>query len=430
VTIWDLLIREILHRKLNFALGVLSVMVASGSLVGAVTLLRIHDIRTNQLLEQKQAELARQMAQLQDDTRKAMLKLGFNVVILPKDQNLSDWYAEDYASKYMPEEYVDRLAKSGAVTVRHLLPSLQQKIEWPERKRKIILIGARGEVPELHKNPVQPLVQPVPQGTISLGYELHRSMDIKVGDKVELMGRSFAVHACHKERGDKDDITAWIYLAEAQELLNKPGLINAILALECLCVGEEGLPLIRKEIATILDDKIQVIERGSEVIARAEARIKVEEQARASIQQEKDARENLRAVRERFASILTPVVVTACAIWIAVLGFTNVRARRGEIGILRALGVCSRRILVMFLSRHVLVGALGGALGFAAGVLAAVYFTAAREGTQIRVIDTGLPWAGLLVLSVAGAAALAVIAGWIPTVVAARQDPAEVLREE
>lgn len=430
MTIWDLLIREILHRKLNFALGVLSVMVASGSLVGAVTLLRIHDIRTNQLLEQKQAELARQMAQLQDDTRKAMLKLGFNVVILPKDQNLSDWYAEDYASKYMPEEYVDRLAKSGAVTVRHLLPSLQQKIEWPERKRKIILIGARGEVPELHKNPVQPLVQPVPQGTISLGYELHRSMDIKVGDKVELMGRSFAVHACHKERGDKDDITAWIYLAEAQELLNKPGLINAILALECLCVGEEGLPLIRKEIATILDDKIQVIERGSEVIARAEARIKVEEQARASIQQEKDARENLRAVRERFASILTPVVVTACAIWIAVLGFTNVRARRGEIGILRALGVCSRRILVMFLSRHVLVGALGGALGFAAGVLAAVYFTAAREGTQIRVIDTGLPWAGLLVLSVAGAAALAVIAGWIPTVVAARQDPAEVLREE
>jgi ABC-type lipoprotein release transport system permease subunit len=430
VTIWDLLIREILHRKLNFALGVLSVMVASGSLVGAVTLLRIHDVRTNQLLEQKQAELARQMAQLQDDTRKAMLNLGFNVVILPKDQNLSDWYAEDYASKYMPEEYVDRLAKSGAVTVRHLLPSLQQKIEWPERKRKIILVGARGEVPELHKNPVQPLVQPVPQGTISLGYELHRSMDIKVGDKVELMGRPFTVHACHKERGDKDDITAWIYLAEAQQLLNKPGLINAILALECLCVGEEGLPLIRKEIATILDDKIQVIERGSEVIARAEARIKVEEQARASIQQEKDARENLRAVREQFASILTPVVVTACAIWIAVLGFTNVRARRVEIGILRALGVCSRRILVMFLSRHVLVGALGGALGFAAGVLAAVHFAAAREGAQIRVIDTGLPWAGLLLLSVAGAAALAVIAGWIPTVVAARQDPAEVLREE
>jgi len=426
MTIWNLLIREILHRKLNFMLAVLSVMVASGSLIGSVTLLRINDIQTGKLLVQKQAELEQRMAQLQDDTRKAMLKLGFNIVILPKDQNLSDWYVDDYASKYMPEDYADRLANSGVVTVRHLLPSLQQKIDWPERKRKIILIGARGEVPELHKSPVMPLVQPVPPGTISLGYELHRSLGIKVGETVELMGRRFKVHACHKERGNKDDITAWIYLPEAQELLDKPGLINAILALECLCIGEEGLPLIRKEIEAKLPNT-QVIERGSEAIARAEARMKVEEQARTAIEKEKNAREDLRAVRERLASILTPVVVTACAVWIAILGFTNVRARREEIGILRAIGVRSRHVMVMFVSRHVLLGVLGGTMGFVAGVLAAVYFSAAHEGTQIRMTDMDLSWAGLLLVSVGGATALAVVAGWIPTIMAARQDPADVL---
>jgi ABC-type lipoprotein release transport system permease subunit len=429
VTIWNLLIREILHRKLNFALAVLSVMVASGSLIGSVTLLRIHDIHTGKLLERKQAELEQRMAQLKDDTRKAMLKLGFNVVILPKDQNLSDWYADDFASKYMPEDYVNKLANSRIVTVRHFLPSLQQKIVWREYKRTIILVGARGEVPNLHKNPVKPLVQPVPPGTISLGYELHRSLGIKVGDTVELMGRKFTVHDCHKERGNKDDITAWIYLAEAQELLDKPGQINAILALECLCVGEEGLPIIRKEIASILPGT-QVIERGSEVIARAEARTKVEEQARVAIEKEIIAREDLRAVRERLASILTPVVVTACAVWIVILGFTNVRARREEIGILRAIGVRSREIMVMFVSRHILLGVLGGALGFVTGLLAAVYFSAAREGTQIRMTDMDLSWAGLILASVGGAAALAVIAGWIPTIVAARQDPADVLRND
>ena len=429
MTIWNLLIREILHRKMNFALAVLSVMVASGSLIGSVTLLRIHDIHTGRLLEQKQAELERRMARLKDDTRKAMLKLGFNIVILPKDQNLSDWYADDYASKYMPEDYVHKLADSGIVTVRHFLPSLQQKIEWPEYKRKIILVGARGEVPNLHKNPVKPMVQPVPPGTISLGYELHRNLEMNVGDTVELMGRKFAVHGCHKERGNKDDITAWIYLAEAQELLDKPAQINAILALECLCVGKEGLPLIRREIANILPGT-QVIERGSRVIARAEARIKVEEQARVAIEKEKIAREDLRTVRERLASILTPVVVTACAVWIAILGFTNVRARREEIGILRAIGVCSRHVMVMFVSRHVLLGVLGGALGFVAGVLAAVYFGTAHEVTQIRMIDMDLSWAGLLLASVGGAAVLAVIAGWIPTMVAARQDPADVLRND
>ena len=428
MTIWNLLIREILHRKMSFALAVLSVMVASGSLIGSVILLRIHDIHTGRLLEQKQADLEQRMAQLKDDTRKAMLKLGFNIVILPKDQNLSDWYADDYASKYMPEDYVHKLADSGIVTVRHFLPSLQQKIEWPEYKRTIILVGTRGEVPNLHKNPLKPLVQPVPPGTISLGYELHRSLEMKVGDTVELMGRQFEVHACHKVRGNKDDITAWIFLAEAQEMLDKKGKINAILALECLCTTD-AVPKIREEIAGILDDT-QVIERGSRAIARAEARTKVGEQARVAIEKEKIARENLRTVRERLASILTPVVVTACAVWIAVLGFTNVRARREEIGILRAIGVRSRHVMVMFVSRHVLLGVLGGALGFVAGVLAAVYFGAAHEGTQIRMIDMDLSWAGLILASVGGAAALAVIAGWIPTMIATRQDPADVLRND
>ncbi len=428
MTIWKLVTSEILHRRMNFALGVLSVMVASASFIGSVTLLRIHDLRTGQILEAKQDELAKRMAKLKDDTRKAMLKLGFNVVILPKDQNLADWYADDYASKYMPEDYVHKLANSRIVTVRHFLPSLQQKIEWPERKRKIILVGARGEVPNLHKNPVKPLVQPVPPGTISLGHELHRSLELKVGEKVELMGKEFTIHACHKERGNKDDITAWIYLAEAQELLDKQGLINAILALECLCTGD-ALPLIRKEIAAILPGT-QVIERGSRALARAEARTKVEEEAKIALEKEKLGRQHLRTVRERLASILTPVIVTACAVWVALLGFTNVRARREEIGVLRTLGVSAKSILVMFLSRHILVGVLGGVLGFCAGVLAAVYFGAALEGTRIRITGTDLSVAGLLVLSVGGAAALAVIAGWIPTMTAIRQDPADVLREE
>jgi len=129
MTIWRLVVSEILHRRMNFLLGVFSVMVASASFIGSVTLLNIHDIRTNQILQAKEEELADRMALLTDDTRKAMLKLGFNVVILPKNQNLADWYSNDYASEYMPEEYVHTMADSRIVTVRHFLPSLQQKIE-------------------------------------------------------------------------------------------------------------------------------------------------------------------------------------------------------------------------------------------------------------------------------------------------------------
>ena len=163
-----------------------------------------------------------------------------------------------------------------------------------------------------------------PPGSERVYKALEFSQAVRVGDTVALMGKEFTLHACHKERGNKDDITAWIYLAEAQELLGKSGQINAILALECLCAGEDALPKIRKEIAAILPGT-QIIERGSRAIARAEARTKVAEQGRMLIKKEKRDRAGLRAVRERLASILTPVVVTACAVWIGVLGLTNVR---------------------------------------------------------------------------------------------------------
>jgi len=260
--IWRLLFKEILYRKLGFILGLTSVAVAVACLIGSLTLLKVHDLHTQEILQSKQAQTERHMAKLNDDMRKAILKLGLNLAILPKDQNINDWYANDTGTTYMNEEYVDRLADSGIVTVRHLLPNLQHKIKWPEQKRTIILIGTRSEVPNFHKNPRSPIVQPVPKGTIVLGYELHQSLSLDVGDRVNLMGREFTVHNCHEERGNKDDITAWIYLAEAQELLDKEGLINAIIALRCLCNGSE-ISTVRSDIEHFLPDT-KVLELGTE----------------------------------------------------------------------------------------------------------------------------------------------------------------------
>ena len=129
MSLWRLVAKEILHRKLNFALALLSTVVAVGSLVGALTLLRAHDRRTEDIVAHKEAETQKQMEAMEDDYRKITKRMGFNVLILPKDQNLGDLYADDFASKYMPESYVNRIAESKIVTVRHLLPSLQQKLK-------------------------------------------------------------------------------------------------------------------------------------------------------------------------------------------------------------------------------------------------------------------------------------------------------------
>lgn len=428
MNIRHLIVKEIRHRKLNFLLGVLATLIATASLIGSIVLLRAHDIRTGRILHQKEAELQARMDGLQDDTRKAMLILGFNLVILPKEQNLADWHAQDYSDKYMPESYVDVLANSDIMSIQHLLPSLQQKVLWPERRRTIILVGTRGEVPKRHGESKKPLQQAVPPGHITLGHGLHTSMNIRLNERVKLMGRTFVVNKCLEERGNKDDITAWIHLREAQDLLGKKGLINAILALECLCTGN-ALPTIREEIAAILPGT-QVIERESQALARAEARKRVAREAATAIEKEKQGREILRRERQRTASVLLPVILLACALWVAFMGFVNVRSRREEIGVLRTVGLSSGNIFALFLGKHVFIGILGGAVGLILGVLLGLLVGGEEGRVPLGTLGNISFWTGTAALAVIGAALLAVIAGWIPAVIASRQDPAEVLREE
>jgi len=51
------------------------------------------------ILEHKRNETQEKMRVLEDDVKGAMRKLGFNIIILPKGQNLSDWYADDYGGR-------------------------------------------------------------------------------------------------------------------------------------------------------------------------------------------------------------------------------------------------------------------------------------------------------------------------------------------
>ena len=211
-------------------------------------------------------------------------------------------------------------------------------------------------------------------------------------------------------------------------MLGKPGQINAILALECLCTGN-ALPTIRKEIAAILPGT-QVIERESSALARAEARTRVGQEAVTAIGKEKHGRESLRRGRERMASVLLPVILLACALWVAFMGFINVRSRREEIGVLRTVGVSSRSILGLFIGKHISIGILGGAMGLVLGALFGFWLSGADDRVPMRAVGDPSFWLGMAALAVIGASLLAVVAGWIPAVIASRQDPAEVLREE
>jgi len=426
MTVWRLVTREIRHRKLNFALGVVSVWAATGCLVAELTLLNTHDLRTQQILAAKQAKTEAEMRQMEDDYRKIMKDMGFNVLILPEGQDLGEFHADGYASKYMPEDYVGKLAGSNIMTVRHLLPSLEQRIKWPERQgRRIILVGTRGEVPLAHRDSKTPILVAVAPGRIVVGYQLWRSLGLAVGDEVSLLGRTFKVGTCYPQRGNKDDITVWIDLAQSQEMLGKTGKINAILALKCHCAGAD-IDKVREQIMEILPDT-QVLEFATKATARARARDRAKATAETALAAEKKHRTTLRQEKEALASWLVPTVLIGCIVWVAMLAAANVRERTGEIGILRAIGLRSTQILVAFLARAGLMGVLGAGIGYLSGLVVAA--VAGEVPFEMR-YAAELVNPVLFGLTLVMAPLIAVLASWVPAMTAARQDPAVVLREE
>lgn len=401
--IWGMIWREIAFRKFNFVLALLSVSAAVACLIGTLTLLRTD-----------KAEVAKAGAGLEDAIRKITMGLGFNVIILPEDQDLNEMHLEGSLNKQMPEEYAHRLAESKIVTINHLLPTIMKKLTWPETGLPIVLYGTRGEVPIQHRDPKKPLLDTVPKGTMIIGHHVSQKLGLKEGDETTLLGHKFFLGKVHGERGNIDDATVWINLTEAQELLGMQNLIHAIQALECHCAGDR-ISQIRVEIARILPGT-QVLERGPPALARAEAR----DQARQSAE---DASKR----REAFAAVLAPLIWVGAAVWIGFLMLGNVRERRAEIGILRAIGFRSSQILLLFLGKAFLFGILGTLLGFVVGALAGASLgemTAGWESLQNPEVPIHF------VLALGLAVALSVFASWIPALSAARQDPALVLQEE
>lgn len=99
----------------------------------------------------------------------------------------------------------------------------------------------------------------------------------------------------------------------------------------------------------------------------------------------------------------------------------SVLERRSEIGLRRALGATRGHVRIQFLSEAVLLSAMGGLIGVAAGSMATAIYAAVK---QWAVVVPTLAWAGGL----GAAIAIGAIAGLLPAVRAARMSPTEALR--
>jgi putative ABC transport system permease protein len=404
-----LLFKELQHRRLNALISVLSIVLALTSIIAAMETMHRFDRDTEQQLDALTAETDATMRQLNDQIRKTMKGLGFNIHIYPAEQNLADVYANGFASSTMPQDTVNKLADSPIVTINHLLPQLSRRMLWQEKNAEIMLIGVDGQVPIAHRNPTKPIMQPVQSGTAVIGSELATNHSLKVGDAIFLNGTALTINKVHPARGNIDDITIWIPLDTVQAMLNLPNQISSILALGCNCASIDRLGEIRAELSKIIPNT-QIIEVESKALARAETRNQVKVDSEKTRQDILNARNASRAERQQFLSILTPLILLGSLVGLFTLCLFNVRERRAEIGTLLSIGVPTSKLFGLFLGRAVLLGAAGAALA------------------AIICIGVGYPpshyWHLLLL-----APFLTLLSAWLPTLAALSEDPVTILKQ-
>jgi putative ABC transport system permease protein len=383
-----LVIKELLFRRVSSFVILLTVIVASTVSVAVYTLSKASE----------------------NETRKIMREQGLNLYIFPKGTNLIDFFAVNDIQTF-PDSYVDTLAESKTFdAVRHLTGMLQVKYpDWIDpngSRHQILVVGYKDEAMQRYLPRQQIMGYDVVPGTVHVGSLLSKnipegeSFRIKDKDGIE---REFKIAKRFEEGKGMLDQGAAFYLGDLQELLGMEGQINKIEALGCVC-HDGRINNARQQVQEIFSD-LEVTEIGS--IA--------------------DARENQRLMMNKYGSFLIPFVMLAALLISGFLFYSNVTARRYEIGILIATGKSKFFISLIILLKAFVLGVAGSIAGFFIGSLIAKYF--GMEIFKFTAMSIKPLWP-LLGYSIAIFPVLWMLSSWIPALLATQIDAARTLSQE
>ncbi|MBI9016023.1 MAG: ABC transporter permease [Phycisphaerae bacterium] len=379
--------KEIAYSRYNFLLSIIAVTAGVGLFVAFFTATRASD----------------------RETKKIMLYLGQNLRIISNDTDMDFFYEQGYPDKEMPQQYFADFQNTNIFVYNHVSATLQKKIDWQDSK--VIITGTSPEKPTKQKP--MPTTYAIEPGTAHVGYQLAQKHQIKKGDTIEIDGLKLKVEntLARAPSEDRDNIRIFMDLTDAQKILNLPGKINEIKALECLCTIEtpggeivEPEQLARDELKKILPQAQVLLSRG---IA--------------------DIRQKQRDMIIKYANFIMPTLCIVLGICLAVLAMLNVRQRQSEIGILRALGYGSCRISILLLGKFVVIGIVSAVAGFYAGTQTIMYYGPGIFKITAKAIQ---PDYSLLQTAIYAAVAFSIISAFIPVMLAISTDPAKTLKND
>jgi putative ABC transport system permease protein len=372
--LYQVVLKDILRRKKRVLYATIGVIIATMTVVGVITIASAGQARIYSQLE----------------------KYGANLSILPATKSLSAGLGDlnlgtvTVGETYIAEDKLPQIRQIADGEIRKALkiegndniaviaPSLLVQAEVKDTP--VIMVGIDPDGEKLIKSwwrVAEGNYFNGPQQAV-IGSQVAQQLKMKVGDTFPLdQAGNVTVIGILDETGSNDDYQVFLPLALVQSAFNKTGLISAI-DVRALC---NACPV------EVISDAINKEIPGVRAVAVKQ----------------------VAATEMGMLDKINKLMLALGAVTLIVGGFgvlntlmTSVHERIKDIGIMRAVGASRNQIIKAFIYEAIIIGVIGGLLGYAAGtMLAYVAAPLIFEGTSVSFVPIYLPISLVLAILIA-----------------------------
>ncbi len=353
--------------------------------------------------------------------------LGANIQVLPQGASSDNYYSADIDAPTFPEEYVERIVTSMIPGVDNLSPKLSRRIKIDGQSVVLTGILPRNELAskpiwqasglmgaelELSCAPSESKetsltdedlkaqrtgIDSLGSADIWAGSQVAKKLKLKKGDSLAIEGKEFTVSHVLSETGTIDDDRLFAHLHTVQALLGVGSQISNIEIMGCCSAISDGL---LGKLRNILPDT-----RITTITHIVNTQIETNN------------------LLSQISIILLIIIVIVGAISIGNFMWANVEARRKEIGTLITLGISNINIYRLFFIKAVILGLIGGVIGYIIGTTAAVILGPRLADLNVTPFPEYILWSTILAIFIA------IVGSWFPIHRATKLDPAIIMQE-
>ncbi len=353
--------------------------------------------------------------------------LGANVLVLPKNSTLQDYYSADLTEQTLPESHVASILLANLPGVERLSPKLcvstkvgdrdvtltgilpqtefQAKAVWQtvtlfSNKHEGCKKAACGPktydaAPETLAS--QRTIDQLKGNEAVIGADVADFSGLKPGKSLTLLGEKLQVLAVLPRTGTIDDSRVFAHLHTVQRLTNSGEVVNAIEVMGCC---EDAAGKLVPSLAELLPDAKVV-----------------------TISQVVSTQVGINRLMSQMSLLVLGILVVVGGASVASTISSNGRERRREVGTLMALGATPSLVARMFLLKAWLLGIVGAVSGCVLGLIVAKVLGSQWAGVSVK------PLPGLMGIAIVAALAVTTLAALWPARSAAKLDPCSCFQE-